>query len=167
MYGFSWFFIVLGVCYFLVLGLEYGRSVQCETWTPVKAKVADAINGLPLTKYEPNRLNNIATIVNWSFIKYSFNVGEGLYEGEQELGPHLTVFDYWVGPLAQRLPKDSTIDVKYNPVNPKESRVAFDVLKPVETLVGTGMVFLIIGGVGLFLSRVTETATGDDEELNQ
>ena len=71
-----------------------------------------AINGLPITKFEAHRVNELANFVNWSYIKYEYKVGDGFYEHQEEMGPHLTIFDYIVGPMAYRYKKGDTIDIR-------------------------------------------------------
>jgi len=163
----AFFLIVLGFCYFVLLGMEYQRYIQAQNWISAKAKVEKAINSIPATKFKPNALNRICTLVNWSYVRYHYIIGEGHYDGEQELGPHLTLFDYMVGPVAVRLEPGTEIDVKYNPRNPLESRVGLDVLKPIETLFGTAAAFMGVGLLLLYMNKITESAAKEDEELNK
>lgn len=172
MQGIALFFIVLGLCFWLLLGIEYSNFIQGETWTPVKAKVEDSTNSLPMTKFETgpvaDRLNNlVATFVNWSYIKYSYMLGEGRYDDAKELGPHLTMFDMWVGPLAQRLPKGNQVDIFVNPSNPKETKVGFDVFRPFEMFFGTGSVFIVVGGIIMYLTKLIATTSSADDDLNK
>ena len=50
-----------------------------------------------------------------------------------------------VGLMAYRFKEGDTIDIRFNEHNPKESVFGFEIFKPVETLGGTGLVFLAIG----------------------
>lgn len=163
----AYFLFVLGISYFVLTGLEYSRHIQTQNWTAAKATVKEAINSLPITKYEPNRLNQICVLVNWSYVKYSYKIGEGHYDGEQELGPHLTVFDYMVEPIAIRLPPGKEIDIRYNPRKPGESRLALDVFHPIEMYFGSACVFTVIGLLLMYMSKIAVTAEGDDDELNK
>lgn len=158
MQGLSWFFLVCSICYLILLGLEYSKYVKGQNWLSAKAKVERSINGLPLTKFEPNRLNILATVVNWSFIEYNYSIGEGFYQNSQEMGPHLTIFDYMVEPLALRYGEGAEMDIKYNPHNPKESTFGFEVFRPVETFGGTAGIFLILGLITMYLGRIVSTA---------
>lgn len=145
MQAFTLFCLVTSLCYLIMLGAEYNKIVKSQNWSKVTATVDSAINSLPITKFESNRINTIATIINWSYIKYSYRLGEHCYYNTEEMGPHLTVFDYLLGPMAMRFPKDKKIEVKYNPANPKESTIGFDIFRPVETLGGSAMIFLTAG----------------------
>ena len=75
MQGFSWFCIVSGICFFVLLGMEYSKYVRGQNWTKTTATVKRAINGLPMTKFDPHRVNELAVLVNWSYIEYEYNVG--------------------------------------------------------------------------------------------
>jgi hypothetical protein len=167
MRGAAFFLTVLGVSYLVLAGLEYSKHIQTQNWTAAKGTVVQAINSIPITKYDPNRLNVICTLVNWTYVKYSFSIGAGHYDGEQELGPHLTIFDYMVGPIAVRLPKGKEIDVRYNPRNPNESRLTLDALHPVEMFFGTASVYLVAALLLFYINKISATAEGDDDELNQ
>lgn len=167
MRGLSYFCMVLGVSYLVLVAIEYNRVIQGQNWTLVNAKVEKSINGIPLTKFEPNKLNDITAFVNWSFIRYSYSIGSGHYDAEQELGPHLSGFDTMVGPLKDRFEPGSTIEVRYNPRDPKETRIGFEVFRPLENYGGTGLVFIVIGIVMYYLSRLSETTLSSDQELNQ
>ncbi|MCW5822014.1 MAG: hypothetical protein KIT34_04380 [Cyanobacteria bacterium TGS_CYA1] len=145
MQAFTLFCLVTSLCYFIMLGAEYNKIVKGQNWPKVTATVDNAINSLPITKFESNRINTIATIVSWSYIKYSYKLGEHCYYNTEEMGPHLTVFDYIIGPMAMRFPKDKKIEVKYNPANPKESTIGFEIFKPLETLGGSALLFLTAG----------------------
>lgn len=145
MQAFTLFCLVTSLCYFIMLGAEYNKIVKGQNWPKVTANVENAINSLPITKFESNRINTIATIVSWSYIKYSYRLGEHCYYNTEEMGPHLTVFDYIIGPMAMRFPKGKKIEVKYNPANPKESTIGFEIFKPLETLGGSALLFLTAG----------------------
>lgn len=145
MQAFTLFCLVTSLCYFVMLGAEYNKIVKGQNWPKVTATVDNAINSLPFTKFESNRINTIATIVSWSYIKYSYKLGEHCYYNTEEMGPHLTVFDYIIGPMAMRFPKDKKIEVKYNPANPKESTIGFEIFRPLETLGGSALLFLTAG----------------------
>lgn len=163
----AFFLLVLGVSYYVLTGIEYFRNVQSQNWIETDGVVVKAINSLPVTKYEPNRLNNICVLVNWSYVKYSYSIGAGHYDAEAELGPHLAMFDFMVGPVAVRLPDGKAIKVRYNPRNPNESRLAMDVLHPVEMFFGTASVFSALGLLLFYMSKISVTAEGDDDELNK
>lgn len=165
MQGFSLFFIVCGICYFALLGLEYSKYVQGQNWTRTTAIVDKAINGLPITKFEAHRVNELANFVNWSYIKYEYKVGDGFYEHTEEMGPHLTIFDYIVGPMAYRYKKGDTIDIRYNVHNPKESVFGFEVFRPVENLGGTALVLIFIGLVMQYLLRFSKSMETDSQEV--
>lgn len=145
MQAFTLFCLVTSLCYFIMLGAEYNKIVKGQNWPKVTATVDNAINSLPITKFESNRINTIATIINWSYIKYSYKLGEHCYYNTEEMGPHLTVFDYILGPMAMRFYKGKKIEVKYNPLNPKESTIGFEIFRPVETLGGSALLFLTAG----------------------
>lgn len=160
MQGFSWFFIVCGICYFMLLGLEYSKYVRGQNWTRTTATVKQAINGLPMTKFEAHRINELAVIVNWSYIEYDYKIGDGQYDHIEEMAPHLTIFDFLIGPMAYRFKEGDTIDIRYNEHNPKESVFGFEIFRPLETLGGTGLVFLAIG----FLMQHAERAISGIEQ---
>lgn len=167
MRGLSYFCMVLGVSYLVLVALEYNKVIQSQNWTLIEAKVDKAINSIPLTKYEPNKLNDITAFFNWSYIKYSYTIGAGHYDAEQELGPHLSAFDVMVTPIKERYPAKSTVEVRYNPREVKESRVGFEVFRPVETYGGTGAVFIVVGIIMFYMSKLSETTLANDLELNQ
>lgn len=167
MRGISYFCLVLGVCYLLLLAMEYNKVIQGQNWIPVTAKVEKSIKGIPITKFEPNKLNDITAFVNWSFIRYNYTIGAGHYDSEQELGPHLSGFDMMVGPLKDRIKAGSTIEVRYNPRDPKDSRLGFDVFRPLENYGGSGLVFIVAGLIMFYLSKVSETTLSADYELSQ
>lgn len=166
MQGFAWFFIVCGLCYLLLLGTEYSKYVKGENWTPVEGEIIDSINGLPLTRFEPNRLNTLATVANWSYVKYKYTIGEGIYENTEEMAPHLTLFDYIIGPMAVRYGPGAPIALLYNPLEPKESTFGFEVFRPIENLGGTACVFFGIGFVLLYVNNVVNTANDDSSNLD-
>ena len=163
MQGFSWFCIVLGICYFLLLGLEYSKYVQGQNWTRSTATVQGAINGLPMTKFDAHRINELAVIVNWSYIKYEYHVGAGIYQHTEELAPHLSIFDFMVGPMAYRFKEGDKIDIRYNEHDPKQTVFGFEVFRPVETLGGTGVVFLLIG---ILIQVLTRSVSSIEQESN-
>jgi hypothetical protein len=166
MRGISYFCMVLGVSYLMLVAMEYNKVIQSQNWTLVNAKVEKSINGIPLTKFEPNKLNDVTAFFNWSYIRYHYVIGAGQYDAEQELGPHLSILDSIVGPLKERLPAGSTIEIRYNPRNPNESKVGFDVFRPIETYGGTAAIWLALGVIMYYMSRVTESTLSDDQELN-
>lgn len=135
-----------------------------QNWTPTTATVEKAANSIPATKYEPNRLNEIAAFVNWSYISYEYKVGDGIYQHTEEMGPHFSIFDYMIGPLAYRFNEGDTIDIKYNEHNPKESVFGFDIFRPVETLGGTAMLFVFVGMILLGIDRMLSVADNRDTE---
>ena len=165
MQGFSWFFIVCGVCYFALLGLEYSKYVQGQNWTRTTATVDKAINGLPITKFEPHRVNEVANFVSWSYIKYEYRVGDGFYEHTEELGPHLTIFDFIVGPMAQRFQNGDTIDIRYNEHDPKQSVFGFEIFRPIETLGGSGLVLIFLGLTIQYLMKFSQSMEVDPHEV--
>ncbi len=167
MRGLSYFFMVMGACYLLLVAMEYYKVIQSQNWTLVEATVDKAINGIPLTKYEPNKLNDFCALINWSFIKYSYSLGANHYDAEQELGPHLSGFDIMVTPIKDRYRPKSTVEVRYNPRNPKESAVGFEVFRPVETYGGTGLVFIVIGVLMYYMTKLQEATVAADLELDQ
>ena len=147
--------------------MEYSKYVRGQNWTPATARVKRAINSIPLTKFEPHRMNEIATVANWSYIEYEYQVGEGIYQHTEEMGPHLTMFDYMVSPMAYRFKKDDIIDIKYNEHDPKESVFGFEIFRPVETLGGTALVFfLVAGGVVFFGRRLAAPPTTETKKLS-
>lgn len=160
----SWFCFVCAFCYFALLGIEYSKYVRGQNWTPTTAVVDKAINSIPATKFEPNRANEIATIVNWSYIKYEYKVGEGIYQHTEELGPHLALFDFWIGPMAYRFRHGDTIQIKYNEHDPNQSVFGFDVFRPVETLGGTAMVFILVALIMIFLQNLSKSTESTDTE---
>lgn len=164
----SYFLMVLGVCYLVMMGIEYHHHHQGQNWNVAKAKVENAINSLPITKYKPNQLNSsICIFINWSYIKYTYDIGQGHYDEEKELGPHLTVIDYIIGPLARRISPGDEIEIRYDPRNPKESRIGLDVFRPIENFGGSGLVFIAIGLLMLYMNKINASTMTDDEELNQ
>jgi hypothetical protein len=159
--------IVCGVCYLLMFGVEYSKVVRTQNWPTVDAEVIDAINGIPLTKFNQIR-HELSIIVNWSYIKYSYKVGDGYYEEVKDLGPKVSVIDWIIGPMKERFPPKKIIQIHYNPNNPKDTAVGFDVFQPFPTLCGSSFILLVLGGVSLYFnSIVMGTAGGDDEELNK
>lgn len=163
----SWLLIICGVCYFLMFGVEYGKLVRTQNWPTINAEVMDAINGIPLTKFNQIR-HEFSVIVNWSYIKYSFKIGEHYYENVSELGPHISLFDWIVGPIRDRFKPKSFIRVRYNPSNPQDTSVGFEVFRPDIMLPSSGVILLILGGIGLYFNNVVHgTVRGDDDELNK
>lgn len=154
MQAFTLFCIITSFCYLVMLGAEYSKIVKGQNWPKITATVDNAINSLPFTKFESNRINTIATIVSWSYIKYSYKLGEHCYYNTEEMGPHLTVFDYIIGPMAMRFTKGKKIEVKYNPADPKESTIGFEIFRPVETLGGSSALFLIVGLLYWYFRKV-------------
>jgi hypothetical protein len=69
--------------------------------------------------------------------------------------------------MAVRLPDGKAIKVRYNPRNPNESRLPLDVFHPVEMFFGTACVFFVSGLLLYYMSKISVTAEGDDDELNQ
>lgn len=167
MRGLSYFFMVMGASYLFLVAMEYNKVIQSQNWTLIDATVDKAINSIPLTKYEPNKLNDIAAFVNWSYIKYSYTIGQDHYDAEQELGPHLSGFDVIVKPIKDRYRPKSTVEVRYNPRNPKESSVGFEVFRPVENYGGTGLVFIVIGVLMYYMTKIQEATVAADLELDQ
>lgn len=167
MRGLSYFMFVLGISYLVLVGMEYNKVIQSQNWNLVNATVEKSINGVPLTKFEPNKFNDMTAFVNWTYIRYHYVIGAAHYDAEQELGPHLSVFDSMIGPIKKRLPSNSIIEIRYNPRDPKDSRVGFDVFRPMETYGGTALVFIFIGIVLFYMSKVHEATLTDDQELNQ
>lgn len=158
------FCLVCSFCYVSLFAMEYSKYVRGQNWTPATARVKRAINSIPLTKFEPHRMNEIATIVNWSYIEYEYKVGDGIYQHTEELGPHLTVFDYMVSPMAYRFKKDDIINIKYNEHDPKESVFGFEIFRPVETLGGTALAFFLVAVVLLLIERMLAATTTTDTE---
>lgn len=164
---FSWLLIICGVCYLLMFGVEYGKVVRSQNWPTMNAEIVDAINGIPLTKFNQVR-HEFAALVNWSYIKYSFKIGEHYYEVTNELGPHISVFDWIVGSMKDRFKPKTFIPIHYNPNNPKETTVGFEVFRPEIMLPGSGFILLALGIIGLYFNNVVYgTGRGDDDELNK
>ncbi|MBX9667709.1 MAG: DUF3592 domain-containing protein [Candidatus Obscuribacterales bacterium] len=167
MKGAGYVFIVISVCYLIILAMEYYRFVQGQNWPTSTATVQKSANSLPFDKFMSSRMDGMATFINWSYIRYNYSVNEGRYDAEKELGPHLTSFDFYIGTMAERFPEGTRFNVRVNPRDPKESCVGFEVFKPLEMLGGSALVFGILGTVLLYLANITSTTTGDDAELDQ
>lgn len=150
-----------------MLGVEYSKVVRSQNWPTQNAEVMDAINGIPLTKFNQVR-HEFAAIVNWSYIKYSYKIGDHYYEIVSELGPHISLFDWMIGSIRDRYKPKSIIQIRYNPNNPKEASVGFEVFRPEIMLPGSGMLLLAIGAIGLYLHSVVHgTGRGDEDELEK
>ncbi|MCA9814158.1 MAG: hypothetical protein KC652_03520, partial [Cyanobacteria bacterium HKST-UBA01] len=89
---------------------------------------------------------------------------DGIYQHTEEMGPHLSMFDYMVGPMAYRFKKDDIIDIKYNEHDPKESVFGFEIFRPVETLGGTALAFFLVAMVLLLLERMLAATTTTETE---
>ena len=47
MRGLSYFMLVLGISYLVLVGMEYNKVIQSQNWNLVNATVEKSINGVP------------------------------------------------------------------------------------------------------------------------